>query len=273
MLEITGDDIAALNDEDLRSLIGLLCESELRARGLTTSAVTWGGNQNAADGGIDVRVRIEDGEPPGGFVPRTNVGFQVKKTDFTPRLIGPEMRPTGQLRDSISSLIDENGAYIIASSGSNASDSALDDRLETMRSAVADNPRHLNLHLGFYDRNQLATWTRSHPGLVVWVRQKIGRGISGWQPYSSWATSPDGVLDEYLLDDKCVSARRYRRRKGHKCHAGNRSYPRYFARGSRRRSLGGTFRCWKDSPSAGAIRCARRRESALSRVGSLYRHE
>ena len=202
MLEISGDDIYALNDEDLRSLIGRLCEFELRTRGLSTSAVTWGGNQNAADGGIDVRVRIEDGAPPGGFVPRTNIGFQVKKTDFTPGLIVPEMRPSGQLRASISGLIDERGAYIIASSGSDTSDFALTDRLNAMRSAVADKSGHADLHLDFYDRNRLATWTRNHPGLIVWVRQKVGRGISGWQPYSSWAVSPDGLQDEYLLDDK-----------------------------------------------------------------------
>jgi hypothetical protein len=202
MLEITGDDIAALSDEDLRSLVGRLCESELRSRGLSTSAVTWGGNQNAADGGIDVRVRIEDGAPPGGFIPKASTGFQVKKTDFTPGLIPSEMRPSGQLRASINGLIDERGAYVIASSGSDASDSALTDRLSAMRSAVADKTGHADLHLDFYDRNRLATWTRSHPGLIVWVRQKVGRGISGWQPYSSWAASPDGVQDEYLLDDK-----------------------------------------------------------------------
>lgn len=202
MLEITGDDIAALNDEDLRSLVGRLCESELRSRGLSTSAVTWGGNQNAADGGIDVRVRIEDGAVSGGFVPRTSIGFQVKKTDFTPSLIGPEMRPSGQLRASISGLVNERGAYIIASSGSDTSDSALTDRLNAMRSAVAHTPGHADLHLDFYDRNRLATWARSHPGLVVWVRQKIGRALSGWQSYSPWAVSPDGMQDEYLLDDK-----------------------------------------------------------------------
>lgn len=201
MLEIVGDDIAALNDEDLRSLVGRLCETELRSRGLSTSAVTWGGNQNAADGGIDVRVRIEDGAPPGGFVPKTSIGFQVKKTDFTPGLIIPEMRPSGQLRGSINSLIAERGAYIIASSGSDTSDTALTDRLNAMRSAVADKPGQADLHLDFYDRNRLATWTRSHPGLILWVRQKIGRSVPGWQPYSSWAVSPDGVQDEYLLDD------------------------------------------------------------------------
>jgi hypothetical protein len=54
--EITPDDIARLSDVDLRSLVGRLCESEARQRGLPTSCITWGGNQTAADGGLDVRV-------------------------------------------------------------------------------------------------------------------------------------------------------------------------------------------------------------------------
>ena len=201
MLEITSNDIAELNDEDLRSLVGRLCEAELHARGLSTSAVTWGGNQNAADGGIDVRVKIEDGEAPGGFIPRKKIGFQVKKTDFTPGLIGPEMRPTNQLRPSISELIEEEGSYIIASSGSDTSDSALTSRLTAMQSAVEEHKDHERLHLDFYDRNRLATWTRNHPGLVLWVRQSIGRSIPGWQSYGAWAVSPDNERDEYLVDD------------------------------------------------------------------------
>jgi hypothetical protein len=82
MLEITGQDIAALNDEDLRSLVGRLCEAELRAAGLTTSSVTWGGNQNAPDGGIDVRVALSAEIQAVKFLPRADIGFQVKKTDF-----------------------------------------------------------------------------------------------------------------------------------------------------------------------------------------------
>jgi hypothetical protein len=41
MFEITGGDIAALNDEDLRALVGRLCEAELCSRDLSTAAVTW----------------------------------------------------------------------------------------------------------------------------------------------------------------------------------------------------------------------------------------
>jgi hypothetical protein len=69
MLEITGDHIALLSDGDLRNLIGLLCEADLRKRGLPTSVVTWGGEQDAKDGGIDVRVALPVGTPIEGFVP------------------------------------------------------------------------------------------------------------------------------------------------------------------------------------------------------------
>lgn len=201
MLEITGEDIAALRDADLRSLIGKLCESELRRSNLPTSAVTWGGHQDASDGGIDVRVRLDALAASGGFVPASNVAFQVKITDYTPSLITSEMRPNGQLRNSIAELVSGNGAYIIVSSAANTSDTALTARINAMRAAVSDQAGHENLHLDFYDCNRVATWTRSHQGLVIWVREKIGRPIQGWRPYDAWAPSPSGLDDQYLLDD------------------------------------------------------------------------
>lgn len=114
MFEITADDIAQLNDEDLRSLVALLCEAEMRTRGLPVSAVTWGGNQNAPDGGIDVRVALPAGSAIDGFVPRPQVGFQVKKPDMTASTIGPEMRPEGTLRPSIRDLAEKGGASVPA---------------------------------------------------------------------------------------------------------------------------------------------------------------
>jgi hypothetical protein len=98
MFEVTADDVAQLSDEDLCSLVALLCEAEMRMRGLPISAVTWGGNQNAPDGGIDVRVALPAGTTIDGFVPRPQTGFQVKKPDVTASMIGPEMRPESVLR-------------------------------------------------------------------------------------------------------------------------------------------------------------------------------
>lgn len=110
MFEITPDDIANLNDKDLRSLVGLLCEAELRKRGLPAAAVTWGGDQDAADRGIDVRVSLAADTAIEGFIPRPVVGFQVKKPDLAPAAIGLEMRPGGLLRPSIRKLAEQSGA-------------------------------------------------------------------------------------------------------------------------------------------------------------------
>lgn len=70
MFEITGEHIAKLNDTDLRRLVHLLCEADLRRAGLPVSAVTAGGNQDAADGGLDVRVDLPAATNITGFIPR-----------------------------------------------------------------------------------------------------------------------------------------------------------------------------------------------------------
>ena len=86
LVEITGDDIAALGDADLRDLIGLLCEVDYRFAGLPTKGIKWGGHQDAADGGLDVVVRDNISPPVTSFVPKNITGFQVKKPDM-PRAV------------------------------------------------------------------------------------------------------------------------------------------------------------------------------------------
>ena len=200
--EITDGDIARLDDDDLRSLVGRLCESEARRRGLPTSHITWGGNQTAADGGLDVRVSFPAGTAIEGFIPKATTGFQVKKPDMPRGAILAEMRPDDMLRPVIQELADESGAYIIVSSTGSTSDTALKNRREAMAEAVNDLPNRSSLTLDFYDRTRLATWVRDHPGLIPWVRSKVGKDISGWRSYGPWAYEPDGPSGEYLLDEK-----------------------------------------------------------------------
>lgn len=199
MFEITPDDIAKLDDTRLRELVGRLCEAELRNRGHSTSAVTWGGDQNAKDGGVDVRVSLTSGDWDGGFIPRHCTGFQVKRQDMPPRAIAPEMRPKGKLRPVISDLAASNGAYVIVSSLGTTADSALQTRRQAMEKAVDGVAG--SLHIDFYDRTRLASWVRDHPGIVVWVRETIGRAISGWHPFGPWAYRKGGVEASYLMDE------------------------------------------------------------------------
>lgn len=198
MIDITGSDIQLLNDTDLRSLIGLLCEADLHALGLSTSGVTWGGNQNAPDGGIDVRVTLSSQLPDEGYIPRANTGFQVKKPDMPRSAIIDEMRPKGVLRPAIGELVNSGGAYIIVSSQGSCSDSALADRRSAMQEAIADVD---NMKIDFYDRDRVAGWVRSHPSLILWVKEKIGQLRLGWKGYGNWTNTPGGVFEEYIQDE------------------------------------------------------------------------
>ncbi len=200
MFEITPDDIASLNDEDLRTLVGLLCEAVVRSKGFPISSVTWGGDQNAKDGGIDVRVELPEGGSIGGFVPRARTGFQVKKPDLSPSSIEAEMRPKGVLRPAIRDLADRSGSYVIISGESSTSDLALQGRRNSMSDAVGDIPNAASLGLDFYDGRRLTSWVGEHAGLVLWVRQRTGRSLRGWRPYGTWANAPEGLDGEYLLD-------------------------------------------------------------------------
>jgi hypothetical protein len=202
MFEITGDDIALLSDEDLRALVGLLCEAEVRSRGLPTSSVTYGGNQTAADGGVDVRVALPAETIIEGFVPRPATGLQVKRQDMPRGAILAEMRPEGLIRPVIQELANQSGAYIIVSSVGSTTDSVLQHRRAAMAEAVQDLPNAKDLRLDFYDRTRLASWVRSHAGLIPWVREKIGKAIHGWQSYGAWAYAPEGIGPEYLVDDQ-----------------------------------------------------------------------
>ena len=133
MIEITGNEIKELSDKDLRTLVGLLCEADLRVKGLPVGGVTWGGHQNAADGGIDVRVNLSSSLSPDGFIPRSITGFQVKKPDMPKAAILKEMRPNGVLRQIIKDLIDAGGAYIIVSSKGSTADSMHEEGLCVMQ--------------------------------------------------------------------------------------------------------------------------------------------
>lgn len=201
MFEVTAEQIELLNDTDLRALVGLLCEQELRTLGYSPAAVTSGGNQNAKDGGIDVRVDLPDGTAVSGFIPASASGFQVKAQDMPRGEILDEMAPKNALRPSIADLASRRGAYIIVSSQGSLADSALQDRKSAMRAALNGAFPADALIVDFYDRHRLATWVNQHPGLVPWVREKVARPLSGWRAFGDWSSSPTSLDKPYLLDD------------------------------------------------------------------------
>ncbi|MEO8807498.1 MAG: hypothetical protein ABI433_15565 [Burkholderiaceae bacterium] len=198
-LDIVGDDVALLGDVALREVVARLCESELSRRGLPTTAVIWGGHQNAADGGIDVAVELPPTSVVDGFVPRPMTGLQVKLPDMAPSDIKEEMRPEGVLRGEILDLCNRGGAYVIASGHATVTKIKLRNRILAMKECVADAPNGPLLHVDFYDRVRIATAIRDNPAIIPWVRERIGKPSRGWHALGSWpGASP--LSSEYIVD-------------------------------------------------------------------------
>lgn len=201
MFEILGSDISSLGDADLRSLVARLAAAELQAKGYPLCSLTAGGDQDAADGGIDVRIECPTDITDPDFIPRRLTGFQVKKSNMPPAAIRKEMRPKGILRDTLRELAEMSGAYVIVSGHASVSDTALAARRKAMRDALSDLPNAAQLHTDFYDRDRIAIWVNQHTGIAVWVRNTIGRPLSGWSGVGDWEGGGKGNLKPYLFDD------------------------------------------------------------------------
>ncbi len=214
MFEISGTDITSLGDADLRSLVLRLAVAELRTQGCPISSVTAGGHQDAADGGLDVRVDCPTAIANLDFVPRRLTGFQVKKPDMPASAIIEEMRPKDVLRSVIRELADAAGAYVIVSAQGSVADKPLTDRKKAMRDALHDLAFASQLHTDFYDRDRVATWANEYPGIVAWIRKRVGRPLSGWSGIGDWEGSDDGKPQSYLFNDKaCLIEERSRDHK------------------------------------------------------------
>lgn len=204
--ELEASDISNLSDGDLRELVARLCEAELIKHGTHPSCVYWGGAQEAADGGIDVSVRNATSIDESSFVPRKNIGFQVKKHTMGKSACINEMMDDGVIKPVIAELLLDKGAYIIVSGKDDCSDQMLLNRLVGMKNAVDDLENKEDLLLDFYGRDRLATWLRQFPGVALWVRLKLGKPLSGWKPFGRWAATPIDKTDEFLMDDHpCVT--------------------------------------------------------------------
>ena len=204
MFEITGDDIKALDDKQLRTLIARLAIAELKKSEEPISGVTAGGHQNAPDGGIDVWAETKQNDFAGDFLKRVPLGFQAKASNMPRSAILEEMAPGGELRPVIVELADANGAYVIVSSHGTVANAGLKNRRQAMQDALGDLPTKDQLLIDFYDRERMATWVEQYPGVASWVREKAGRRMAGWEPIGRWLEAGVSGPNQFLIDDEAT---------------------------------------------------------------------
>ena len=206
MFDITKDQLLRFPGAYLRELVARLCEAEIRGKGARVSDLMWGGDENAPDGGLDIEISIENRDFVGDFVQRARTGIQVKKSKMPPSKIKAEMCPNGQLRPIISELAENNGCYIIVSLEDDPAAPSLATRRKAMQVQVEATRNQGDLSTKFYGLNDLANWLRQHPGVQLWVRERLGLALPGWRPLGRWSATPRDVEDDLIIEDGVVIA-------------------------------------------------------------------
>lgn len=199
LFNIETDHIQALDDGQARELLARLCRSHIQRAGLDPANVFWGGNQRAADEGVDVRVDSQPACDVSGPLRRSVAIVQVKAEPFGPAKIAPEMAPKGVIRPSIASLASDGGTYVIASTRDDPADPKRRDRLAAMEKVLSDHGLAGKISVDFLGARQIADWVEQFPPLAVWVRERIGKPIQGWSGYGPWAYKETDQDAEFIV--------------------------------------------------------------------------
>lgn len=202
IFSIAVKDTRNLSDEQSRELVARLCRAELGKQNISEAAVSWGGDQRAKDGGVDVRVDVDPPLGICGYIKNDRSALQVKAENFGASKVPGEMAPKGILRPAIIELASCSGAYVIVSTRDSLSDSSLADRIDAMAKCLSDHGLAGKVVVDFYDCRKIADWVEQHPATANWVRHTLGKPLEGWRPYSPWAYQESDTAAEYLIDDR-----------------------------------------------------------------------
>ncbi len=202
MFEITKTEIKNLSDQDLRILIGLLCEATLSKHGINSKSVYYGGNQDAKDGGVDVLVKSTNSFDFEDYISNPNTIIQVKVPNMTYRKILEEIKPNGKIREIFTYLRENNGEYIIASSRSDVTYREQILRENAIGCSLVDIDPESKISFAFYDCNKIVSWVNEYPSLCIWVQNRTGLNVTGWLSFVEWSNSDTSFKKEWVFDEK-----------------------------------------------------------------------
>lgn len=199
---IQPDLIQRLDDTQSRQLIARLCEADIARAGLAP-CVSFGGDQRAADDGVDVDVSGRPAKDLSERLSRSVAAVQVKAEakPFAAARIKKEMEPRGKLRPAIAALARDRGLYLIAATKENPSFKARTARTTAMREVLARNGLDDQIKVDFYGAQEIASWVETHPSVGIWLRQELGQPLTGWRGYGPWAYRETDIGREFTLDE------------------------------------------------------------------------
>ena len=103
--------------------------------------------------------------------------------------IAAEMTPKGVLRPKIRQVLEDRGAYLIASSKEDLADPEYDARIEAMTTALGPTGLPPDAVIDFYDQSRLARYANEYPSVAIWVRDALGEPTFHWEGHGNWSRS------------------------------------------------------------------------------------
>ena len=197
IFDIEKDDLLRLSEDQSEELIFRLAEADVAAQGHSPACVDRSGHKNATDRGIDILVKVPASDFNSGFLVNPNTILQSKKESMPRTKILEEMQKDST-RLTLSQQAKIGGSYIIVSVADDCAPPKREARLAAMHDAVSDDPNKDKIHLYFFDRSKLIQWLRQHLSVMLWAKNELGQGYSGWQPYGSWSNPPKGATDTLI---------------------------------------------------------------------------
>jgi hypothetical protein len=172
-VEITEADIERLEGFELRELVGRLCQADLCRAGYPINLVSWSSGPTLSHDDSYVHLQL----PPDVlrisacwtgesiFDCRSRVDTD---SDGIHRALNLEGSQT--LRPALAELFSRGGAYILVSAQGTTEPFLIHCNLKAMRRAIELDGC---VSLDFFDRVKVMSWTRTHPNVVLCLKQLI----------------------------------------------------------------------------------------------------
>jgi len=199
--DVISQEVQRLDDIQLRNVLQSLLEAEARQHGIPLSAIRVGGNQSAADGGVDARIEWEGDPEHTDWLPRRLTIFQSKAESMPKGKLDGELAPNGSPRPFFAELASKAGAYIIFSTD-DCTEAMYLERISAMQGVVASLPNAERIAFEFYDASRIARWVNCYTGVANQVRDMAGRPMVGWRQFENWSAPGLPTEHAYLLDEK-----------------------------------------------------------------------
>ena len=186
--EVTGSQIAALDERALPRLLKKLLQAEAQAHDLPRDGIHVPPIITAPDGGEDGRIEWSGGPGRTGFLPSRCCQFQLKSGAIYPARAGRELLTAGgEIKEMIRSVLENGGCYIMLCGQVYTRKAIKHREREMLRVLHAARVTVTKDQVFFWDADRTASWANHHVSVAVWIKSLTQPGTTGpFRPWSHW---------------------------------------------------------------------------------------